>query len=157
MNLEYNIDPAVYVSALPERRVFLRARVSHDNHVSCTKAQAVEYAIMCAEDVLFIWEEKYPKDDRPRKAIEAARAWLAEPTEARKEAAHAAANAAYAVYSAYAATATAAAYSAAAAAKNAAEAAYSCARAAGADFSFINYAESCGLSADAIRKMPQQL
>ena len=33
------------------------------------------WAAVCAEHVLPYFEEKYPKDDRPRKAIEAARAW----------------------------------------------------------------------------------
>ncbi len=33
------------------------------------------WAADCAEHVLPHFEEKYPKDDRPRKAIEAARAW----------------------------------------------------------------------------------
>ena len=33
------------------------------------------WAADCAEHVLPYFEQKYPKDDRPRKAIEAARAW----------------------------------------------------------------------------------
>jgi hypothetical protein len=33
------------------------------------------WAADCAEHVLLHFEEKYPKDNRPRKAIEAARAW----------------------------------------------------------------------------------
>ena len=119
---EDDIDPSSYVSDLPDRKQALKSLV---NNRTCTKAQAVEYAIMCAEEVLFIWEEKYPKDDRPRKAIEAARAWLAEPTEARREAAYsaayaadaaeAAANAARAAYANAAVAATAAAATAAAA------------------------------------------
>jgi len=35
-----------------------------------------EFGCQCAERVLPIWEEKYPDDDRPRKAIEAKRAWM---------------------------------------------------------------------------------
>lgn len=35
------------------------------------------FAVDCAEHVLHIFEEKYPDDTRPRKAIEAARAYLA--------------------------------------------------------------------------------
>lgn len=35
------------------------------------------WAADCAEHVLPYFEEKYPKDDRPRKAIEACRAWAA--------------------------------------------------------------------------------
>ncbi len=34
------------------------------------------WATDCAEHVLPYFEEKYPKDDRPRKAIEAGRAWV---------------------------------------------------------------------------------
>jgi len=35
------------------------------------------WAADCAEHVLPYFEEKYPEDDRPRKAIEACRAWVA--------------------------------------------------------------------------------
>ena len=38
-----------------------------------TKVQAVDFAADCAERVLPIFEGAYPTDDRPRKAIEAAR------------------------------------------------------------------------------------
>ncbi len=34
------------------------------------------WASDCAEHVLHYFEDKYPNDDRPRKAIEAARAWV---------------------------------------------------------------------------------
>ena len=107
---EDDIDPSSYVSDLPDRKQALKSLV---NNKRCTQAQAVEYAIMCAEEVLFIWEEAHPKDDRPRKAIEAAREWLAEPTEARREAADSAAADAY--YAAAAAAHAAAYYAAAAA------------------------------------------
>lgn len=33
------------------------------------------WAAGCAEHVLLYFEEKYPEDDRPREAVEAARAW----------------------------------------------------------------------------------
>ena len=36
----------------------------------------VLWAADCAEQVLPYFEEKYPQDDRPRKAIEAGRAWV---------------------------------------------------------------------------------
>lgn len=36
----------------------------------------VEFGADCAEHVLPIFEARYPDDDRPRRAIEAARAWL---------------------------------------------------------------------------------
>jgi hypothetical protein len=35
----------------------------------------VLWAADCAEHVLLYFEEKYPEDDRPRKAVEAGRAW----------------------------------------------------------------------------------
>ena len=77
------------------------------------KTNNVKYAVYSAELVLPIFEKKYPKDDRPRKAIEAAKNWLANQTKENAHAAHAAAAAAYAA-AAYAADA--AAYAAAAAA-----------------------------------------
>jgi Immunity protein Imm5 len=86
------------------------------------KPQAVQVSIACAEHVLDMYEKKYPEDKRPRQAIEAAQAWLQNPTEEnRKAAAAAAAAAAYdaAAYDAYAAAA-AAAYAAYAAAYDAA-------------------------------------
>ena len=124
VSAEDNISTKVYTESLPDRRDYLSRLVAAR---TCTKAQAVEYAIMCAEEVLFIWEESNPEDDRPRKSIEAARAWLAEPTEARGEAAYYAARATAraadaanyaadaAYYAARATTATAAAYATAAA------------------------------------------
>jgi hypothetical protein len=36
----------------------------------------VLWATDCAEHVLTYFEEKYPKDNRPRKAVEAGRAWV---------------------------------------------------------------------------------
>lgn len=36
----------------------------------------VLWATDCAEHVLPYFEEKYPKDDRPRNALEAGRAWV---------------------------------------------------------------------------------
>ncbi len=97
-----------------------------------------------AESVLHIYENKYPGDSRPRRAIEAARignanadayAAAANAAYAADAAATNAANAAYAAYAAYAAAANAAAAAAAAAdayaaAANAAYAAYAAAAAA---------------------------
>jgi len=40
------------------------------------KRDIVRFAIFCAEQVLPIFESEYPKDNRPRKAIEAAKKWL---------------------------------------------------------------------------------
>jgi len=102
-----------------------------DNHadwadwliVRCmTKKQQVQYAVFAAEQVIHIFEKKYPEDKRPRKAIEAAKTWLLKPSssaaDAAADAADAAAAAAAAAYAAaaYAAAAYAAASSAAAAA-----------------------------------------
>ena len=36
----------------------------------------VLWAVNCAEHVLQLFEKKYPKDNRPRKAIKAGRAWI---------------------------------------------------------------------------------
>lgn len=68
----------------------------------------VTWAADCAEHVLPVWETRYPRDPRPRQAIEAARGWVAATTSI--EDTRAAADAAYA------AAADAAAYTAAAAA-----------------------------------------
>jgi hypothetical protein len=40
------------------------------------KTQNIKYAIFAAEQVIGIYEKDYPKDDRPRKAIEAAKDYL---------------------------------------------------------------------------------
>jgi hypothetical protein len=87
------------------------------------KHEYVAYAIFAAEQVIHIYEKKYPNDDKPRKAIEAAKRYLKNPTIKNKDAAYAAAYAAYAAaYAASAAAyaASAAAYAAAAAAASAA-------------------------------------
>ena len=94
---------------------------------ACTKVQYAELAIICAKTVLSIYEMKYPEDDRPRKAIEAAMKYCKNPTEEnRKDAANAAAAAADAAYAA-AADDDAAADANAAAANAAADAAYAAA------------------------------
>jgi len=77
------------------------------------KKWCVSRAIQHAESVLHIFEEKYPEDECPRKALEAAKRWLKEPTEENRELAAAAtvaaphlASAADAAFSAAAAAAT---------------------------------------------------
>ena len=63
------------------------------------KMLSVKLAVFCARKVLHLFEAKYPKDFRPRQSIEAAEAWITEPSEenrakaieARKHAAYAAA------------------------------------------------------------------
>jgi len=68
------------------------------------KHQYVSYAIFAAEQVIEIYEKEYPSDDRPRKAIEAAKECLAAYASASASAA------AYSAYAAYSADASAAAY-----------------------------------------------
>ena len=85
-----------------------------------TPEQRVRYALYAAEQVLPIFEQRYPTDQRPRNAIKAAQAYLTEQTPANKALARKAAAAAYAA--AYAAAAYAAAAAAAAAAAYAAAA-----------------------------------
>jgi hypothetical protein len=77
------------------------------------KTVAVQFAVLCAEAVIEIYEKRCPSDDRPRNAIEAAKEYLK---------AHAA-DAAYAADAAAQAAADAAAYAAAYAADAAAQAA----------------------------------
>ena len=91
-----------------------------------TKRQCVQYAIYAAEQVINIFEQKYPYDTRPRKAIEAASLYLKSPVARAADAAYAAAYDAYAAYDADAAYARAA--DAAYAAAYAADAAYAAAR-----------------------------
>lgn len=75
-----------------------------------SKEQFVRVAIGEAEVVLHIWTAKYPDDDRPQKAIQAAKDWIDDQTSETRAAAYAATAAATA--SAYAA-ANASAYAAA--------------------------------------------
>ncbi|MFA5158570.1 MAG: putative immunity protein, partial [Patescibacteria group bacterium] len=89
------------------------------------RKQYLAYAIFAAEQVLDIFEKKYPEDKRPRKAIETARKCLeSDTTGTAADAAAADAAAAYAAaYAAHAAHAADAA-DAADAAAHAAHAAY---------------------------------
>ena len=95
----------------------------------------VQFAVLCAEGVLHIYENQYPDDNRPRKAIEAAQNYLKKPSNAAAYAANAAAYAAYEAYEAYAA-ANAAAYAA-----NAANAAANAANAANVEIDFCALAD----------------
>src|SRR5579885_1825647 len=70
------------------------------------KEDSVALAIYAAELVIDFYEMEYPKDDRPRKAIEAAKTWLENPSSAAA-AARAADAAAYARAAARAAAAAA--------------------------------------------------
>jgi hypothetical protein len=93
------------------------------------KLDRVRYAVFAAEQVINIFEKKYPNDNRPRMAIEAAKNYINNPTAADAYAAAAAYADAYAAAAA-AADAYAAAYAAAYAYAAAAAAAYAYAAAA---------------------------
>lgn len=94
--------------------------------VDLDKPKAVKLAIICAQHVLKIFEKKYPNDNRPRKAIEAAIQFLKNPADHNRTAADGA-DAAYvctvAVASSYADAYAGAAADAAGAASSAAYAA----------------------------------
>ena len=60
------------------------------------KKDSVALAIYAAELVIDIYEKQYPNDDRPRKAIEAAKTYLKSPTDKNRQAAARAAGAAWA-------------------------------------------------------------
>lgn len=45
------------------------------------KEVGIEFALMCTESVLYIFEKKYPDDNRPRKAVDMTRKWLENPNE----------------------------------------------------------------------------
>jgi hypothetical protein len=96
------------------------------------------FAVLCAEAVLKYYEEKYPDDKRPRKAIEAARKYLKTKTASAASAARTAASAAASA----ARTAAYAAASAASAARTAASAAASAAYAAASAAAYAAAAEA---------------
>ena len=126
-------------------------RLDWANWVICRvfdKPNKVRYAIFAAEQVIYLFENKYPDDKRPRKAIDAAKAWLDNPSAtyadsassaafaASAASASSAASAAYAVSAAYAASAASAAsatYAVSAASEDSAAYAASAASAASAD------------------------
>jgi len=68
-------------------------RIIHAWH--WTKADSVALSIFAAEMVLENFEKVYPGDDRPRKAIEAARNYLDSPTDKNRSAAESALSAAW--------------------------------------------------------------
>jgi hypothetical protein len=125
------------------------------------ETQCVKYAVFCAQQVIDIFEKKYPDDKRPRKAIEAAKDYLESPNDVTYAAAvaaaanaadaaeasvYAAANAAYAAH--YAAYDANAAYAAEAyAAANAAYAAYYAAYYANAAYAAEAYAAEASVYA----------
>lgn len=113
------------------------------------KEDSVELAIYAAEMVIHIFEDKNPYDDRPRKAIEAAKSWLAGKSayaanvnDAAVDAANAAYTYAYASAASYAANAASAASYAASYASAASYAANAAAYASAADKSVTDKIES---------------
>ena len=58
-----------------------------------SRKQKLQYAIYAAEQVIGIYEKKYPDDDRPRTAIDAAKAVLKNDTKKNRAAARAAGDA----------------------------------------------------------------
>ena len=88
-----------------------------------TEEQCLEISIFSARKVLYLFENIYPDDMRPRRAIESAELYLKDPTK-EKINASAAINADNAAVNATADAATYAAYAAADAASAAADAAY---------------------------------
>jgi len=116
------------------------------------KNQAARYAIFSAEQVLDIYERKYPDDKRPRNAIEAAKAYLKNPCAKTKAAAVNAYTAAYAAYAAAYAYATA---NVAYAASNAA--AYAADAASNAAAYYAAYAAACAADAAERRKMQAKI
>ena len=59
-----------------------------------TKEDSVTFSIFASEQVLINYEKVYPNDKRPREAIEAAKKWLKNPTDANASAARSAADSA---------------------------------------------------------------
>ena len=119
-----------------------------------TRNEVIEIAIFSAEQVLHIFEAKYPNDTRPRKTIDAAKVVLKNNTDESRNAdayaayaADAADAAAYVVYAAN--DAAAAAYAAAYAAYAAAYAAYAAYAADAADAAANAVAYAADYAADA--------
>jgi len=114
-----------------------------------TSPQYLSYAIYSAEQVIDIYEKKYHKDDRPRKAIEAAKKVLENDTPENRAAAYAAASASAAASVAASSAAYAAAY---ASPYSAASAAYAAADAAYADSAYASAAAYADDSKNKMRK-----
>ena len=158
----YEVEVRGQVIHLADKSVAEQARLIRKVEIWNDKTLRL-FAADCAEHVLGIYERVCPKDDRPRKAIQAARDFAnglidrnaahAAANAASYAAAYAAANAANAAYSA--AKAANAAYYAAEAASAAAEAAsyaanaQCCRNAYSADYSATNAANAAYSAAEA--------
>ena len=111
---------------------------------------SVFLAIGFAEKALPIWEAEYPEDSRPRKAIEAAKEWLSNPSDAAANAANTAASAAARSANAYAAADAYAAANAAYAAARSASAADAAAYAAYAAYAAAYAANALGVDKETL-------
>jgi len=107
---------------------------------------SVSYAVFAAEQVIDIFEKEYPEDNRPRKAIEAAKRCIKDPSKENKASA---ADASYAAYAFAASTASYADDAANAAATSAANAATSTASAADAAYVAADAAYAYAYAANA--------
>ncbi len=131
-NTPIGLDKVFEVCGLRDTIWSLRCTIEPSENI------LIEFACQCAEHVLHIYENQYPEDTSPRKAIEAARTCItdksqaAEAARAAAEAARAAANAAWAAGAANAAWAATGAARAAWAATGAARAANAAGAATGA-------------------------
>ncbi len=67
------------------------------------RKELIKFAVFCAEQVIDIFVKEYPNDNRPRKAIEAAKEIIKRDTKLNRAAALTTARAAYAAYAAAAA------------------------------------------------------
>ena len=135
----YEVEVRGQVIHLADKSVAEQARLIRKVEIWNDKTLRL-FAADCAEHVLGIYERVCPKDDRPRKAIQAARDFANGLID--RNAAHAAANAAYSAAN-VANAANAASYAAANAAYSAAEAAANAAYAASYAASYAANAQCC--------------
>jgi hypothetical protein len=143
-SIKTSIDKLIKANKLDWASWLIVRCLSHNNQI--------HYAIFSAEQVIEIFEKKYPKDDKPRKAIEAAKAYLKDKSEEKRLEVRAAA---YVAYAAADAAADAAAYAAAYVADAAAYVADAAADAANAAVyaaSAANAAASAAAYATAMKK-----
>ena len=74
------------------KKLIKEDRIDWANWTICrvfSKKQKIQYAVYAAEQVIDIFEKKYPDDKRPRKAIEAAKKCIENDTEENRSAASA--------------------------------------------------------------------